>query len=179
MMHFTETQQGDMLTISVHVGLPDATYTATLSGRMRGPILDALLWWALGRTMDHLVATAQPIVWAAQFHQANSEALYTGESLVHFTTVVAPFYEADDERAQRIMRVVHEHLPELAPLATMRPGLQPVYELAQHIAAILVRRVGDPTATVLHGVEEVYNKQDGMKGQPAPCPAGIRQGVLI
>jgi len=152
MIHLTETANGDQLTITMAVVLPDATYKATLSGHVRGPMIDGLLWWAMGRILDQFVAAAFPAQFAAQF--AEHDALTMGESLLHYI-YTTPFYEADDARAARIMALVHGKLPELAPLRTLVPNGTALHELATRVATILHERMRVDVGT-LHGVEEVY-----------------------
>lgn len=144
MMHFTEYQQGDMLTITMELRLPDATYTATLSGHMRSPIVEGLLWWAFGHCLDHVVSRTMTA---------------DGEALSHLYTRT-PFYESDDARARRIVSHFRSRMPELAPLASTRPDLSATFDMAVNILVILHDRLHCPDSGVLHGVENVYHRQE-------------------
>jgi|GEM_PF-4771541 len=155
MMHFRETSAGDQLTITITVALPGADHSATLSGPVRGPMIDGLLWWALGRILDHFVAAAYPAQFAAQF--AAHDALTTGESIVHYI-YTTPFYEADDARASRITELVHTRLPELAPLRALVPQGTELHEQAMRVATIMRERMR-VDVPILHGVADMYQQQ--------------------
>ncbi len=154
MLHFSEYAEGELFTISVTVRFTDVQHTATLTDRLRRPLIDALLWWALGRTLDHLVATAYN---AILLRQGDVHEAYTEAEALHDLYFRTPYTESDDERATRITRYFMEHLPRLAPLCELAPPLKAVYAQAEAIARILHERVEHSYATPLHGVADVYH----------------------
>ncbi len=155
MLTITERHQGETIALTAHLALPGATYEATIAGRIRRAMVDGILWWALGRTLDHLAATCMHQVYAAPTQERN-DALHAAEALVHYMTHTS-YHEADDHRATRIMRVVMDHMPDLAPLATVHPAAMPMYQQAHSIAKALLQRIEHSYGDVLHGVREGWN----------------------
>lgn len=155
-MNFTEhITPSEHVTITVRIDLFGAEHSATLSGRFRYAVLDGLLWWTLNRYMGAFVAHCMPMVHHADMEQAS--ALHDGEALVHYV-YTAPFAEADDARALRIMAFIGRHLPTLAVLATT-PELVALHDRMLLLAETLKDRLDHP-GEALHGVEGILKHQD-------------------
>lgn len=154
-MTITEQSQGEQMTLTLSVYLTDATYSTSITGRLRRPLVDGLLWWALGRTLDHIVANA-----LASGHpgcEQMGELVHTGERLVAYL-FATPFHQAENPKAERIMDLVAKHLPELAPLVTAMPEFAEPFALAQRLTTILTQRIEHSYGNALHGVEDVYTQ---------------------
>lgn len=150
-MILRETSTGDMLTLSIDFTTLSGRMTATLSGPSRCSIIDGLLWWALNRKLDAFVASCMHLPIHASMQHA--QALHRGEALVHFVHFT-PWHKAEEKRASSICRKVEQHIPDLAPLASLSPAHQREHDQLITLATLLRKRMAHP-ADPYHGLEGI------------------------
>lgn len=150
-MTLRETSTGNMLALSIDFTTLSGRMTATLSGHTRAAIIDGLLWWALNRKLDAFVAACMHLPIHASMQHA--QALHRGESLVHYVHFT-PWHKAEEKRASSICGKVEEHLPELAPLASLSPAHQREHDQLITLATLLRKRLAHP-ADPYHGLEGI------------------------
>lgn len=155
-LNLTASTTDDHWTIDAALELPGATYRVTVTHRVRRAIIDGIIWWALGRALDHWVSRIQAI---AATRPVDPDAYHKAESLLHYVTHTADYGEAGDARAGAIMRTVRDTIPELAPLADLVPAGSHLYALTDRLAKVLAERIELSYGDALHGVREEYNEE--------------------
>lgn len=150
-MTITETSTGDMLTMRIDIATLSGPANASLHGRMRYAIIDGLLWWALGRKLDALVAAAMRL--PIHHNEEQAQALHVGEALVAYVTTT-PWEESDDDRAARIYRTMRQRLPELAPLCALGQDHAREHSEATALVELLQARLAHP-GDAGHGLDGI------------------------
>lgn len=150
-MTITEHTHGAMLTLSMEFGTMKGRLSATLSGHTRCAIIDGLLWWALNRKLDALVAACMPLPIHASMEHA--QALHEGERLVHYVHYT-PWHMEEEKRQLKVCTTVDTHIPELAPLAALGPDHQREYQELKALATLLRSRIQHP-GEAYHGLEGI------------------------
>lgn len=150
-MRITEHIEGHGYTICIEASAMGTTVKAQLSGMLRYALIDGLLWWVLCRKLDAFVASCLPLpIHASMVHAG---ALHEGERLVAYVHTT-PWHESDGERATRIMRTLHHHLPELAPLAQTSAMHQTEHKELLALANLLHERLLHP-GEASHGLQHI------------------------
>lgn len=152
-MKITEHTHGDMLTLSIDFGSMNGRMNATLSGHARYAIIDGLLWWAMNRKVDALVAACMPLPIHASMEYAY--ALQVGESLVSELTL-SRFECSSDEQALEGMAYIKGRLDHLAPLAELGPDHQREYRELVALTTLLRERIQHPGAAY-HGLDDIMD----------------------
>jgi len=154
-------EQGHTFTAKLNATAMGAPIMASLAGTTKYALIDGLLWWAINRKLEAMVATSMGNPAAADHDEATRQgrAQAHGEQLVHrvFTT---PFHSHSDERQAAIVAYINKELPALQPLTVGNPHAATAKaELAElmELCTILHDRINHP-AEALRGMDTILKK---------------------
>jgi hypothetical protein len=118
----TITEHGPMYTVDIHSTTMGSPISATMSDSYLYAVIDGMLWWAINRKLDSVVAVCmdQPAPTERDAHLQFGHAVASGKELVMhvFTT---PWHEHQEERQARIVRYIRHEVPKLQPMVSHGP----------------------------------------------------------
>lgn len=142
---------GEQFTVTITGTGLGKEHTASLSGLIRWPLIDGLLWWLLDRKLDTLVAYCLPLPIHASMPHA--QALSVAEGLTTYVHT-APYYRQDVPGALKTLRTIRNKLPELKPLAEVGQEVTIELQRINDLLTILMERtVNESEGRALHAVE--------------------------